>query len=155
LSCGKALKPVRENHRYVESGLPNVTLVKVEVRRCPHCGEEELVIPKIEQLHRVLAGAVAMKTERLTHHEIRFLRKYLGWSGADFAAHFGVVPETVSRWESGHQVMNPTAEKLLRILALRLEPIKDYSILKSWSLGEPIDRNYRLEWTDSWVAVAA
>jgi YgiT-type zinc finger domain-containing protein len=85
LSCGKAVKSVRENHRYLESGLPNVLLVKVEMRRCPQCGEEELVIPKIEQLHRVLARAVAMNPERLTHQEVRFLRKYLGWSGADFA----------------------------------------------------------------------
>lgn len=155
LSCDKALNSIRENHRYIESGLPNVTLVNVEVRRCPHCGEQELVIPKIEQLHRVLAEAVSMKTERLTHQETRFLRKYLGWSGADFAAHFGVAPETVSRWESGNQVMNPMAEKLLRVLALHLEPINDYSILKSWTSGKPVNRNYRLEWTDSWEAVAA
>lgn len=155
LTCGKALKSVRENHRYVESGLPNVTLVNVEVRRCPHCGEQELVIPKMDQLHRVLAGAVATKTDRLTHQEIRYLRKYLGWSGAEFAAHFGVAAETVSRWESGHQVMNPMAERLLRVLALRLEPIKDYSILKSWRPGKPVNRNYRLEWTNAWEAIAA
>ena len=52
LQCGQRMKSGRENYLYKESGLPNITLVGIEVNRCPGCGEYEAVIPKIEQLHR-------------------------------------------------------------------------------------------------------
>jgi putative transcriptional regulator len=126
--CGHSMKTARENYLYRESGLPNVTLVGIEVSRCPHCGEHEAVIPKIEQLHRVIAAATARKVPRLTPEEVRFLRKYLGWSGGDFAEHMGVTPETVSRWENGSAIMSASAERLLRLAALSREPRSDYSL---------------------------
>ncbi|MGH9782549.1 MAG: hypothetical protein ACRD88_00040 [Terriglobia bacterium] len=39
---------------------------------------------------RAIATTIARKAPGLTPAEIRFLRKCLGWSGADFAAHMGV-----------------------------------------------------------------
>jgi len=126
--CGHAVKTARENYLYRECGLSNVSLVGIEVTRCPECGEHEAVIPKIEQLHRVLATAVARKVPRLTSEEVRFLRKYLGWSGRDFAEHMGVAAETVSRWENGSKTMSSAAERLLRLAALTREPASDYSL---------------------------
>lgn len=126
--CGHTMRTARENYLYKESGLPNVTLVGIEVHRCLHCGEHEAVIPKIEQLHRVIATTIARKVPRLAREEIRVLRKYLGWSGADFAEHLGVSPETVSRWENGSASMGATAERLLRLAALTREPTSDYSL---------------------------
>ena len=74
----------------------------------PKCGEHEVAIPRIEDLHRTIAQAVIAKRERLTPAEIRFLRKFLGWSGADFAAHVGTTPETVSRSKTAaHQWVSP------------------------------------------------
>jgi hypothetical protein len=64
--------------REVESGLPDVTLVGVELRTCPSHGELEVVIPKIEELHRTLAKELPSKRPSFTEQEIRFLRKYLG-----------------------------------------------------------------------------
>ena len=97
------------------------------------------MIPKIEQLHRVLATAVARKVPRLTPEEVRFLRKYLGWSGGDFAEHMGVAAETVSRWENGSKTMSSAAERLLRLAALSREPASDYSleILKDVAQKKP------------------
>lgn len=118
----------RENYRYLASGLPNVTLVGVTVRRCAKCGEHEVVIPQIEELHRVLAVAVARRPSRLTKDEIRFLRKYLGYSGVDFAKLISVKPETVSRWENGRERIGPSTEKLIRMLVLRTQPVRDYPI---------------------------
>ena len=137
--CGHSMKTARENYLYRESGLPNVTLVGIEVSRCPHCGEHEAVIPKIEQLHRVIAAAVARKVPRLSSEEIRFLRKYLGWSGRGFAAHMGVTPETASRWENGSAIMSASAERLLRLAALSREPASDYSLelLKGVARAKP------------------
>ena len=126
--CGHVVKTARENYLYRECGLSNVTLVGIEVSRCPECGEHEAVIPKIEQLHRVIATAVARKVPRLTPEEVRFLRKYLGWSGGDFAEHMGVAAETVSRWENGSKTMSQAAERLLRLAALSREPASNYSL---------------------------
>ena len=55
MRCGAAITVARENFLYTASGLPNVTLVGVEVRRCPSCGEFEVAIPRIEDLHRTIA----------------------------------------------------------------------------------------------------
>lgn len=54
------------------------------------------------------------------------MRKYLGWSGVDFATHIGVKPETVSRWENGREPIGPVADRLLRTLVLLGQPIRDY-----------------------------
>ena len=119
-----------ENHRYPESGLSNVVLVGVEVRRCPSCGEHMVAIPRIEELHRTLAMALIRDRGRLAPNEIRFLRKWLGWSGIDFAKHMGVTPETVSRWESVESAksMGGTAERLLRLAVAHGQPVDEYPI---------------------------
>jgi len=117
----------RENYHYTASGLPHVTLQQVEVSRCPCCGETEVSIPRIEALHRAIAAALARKPARLAPEEIRYLRKYLGWSGVDFAARMGVTPATVSRWEHGTGPMGNTADRLLRLLVVHQAPVQDYS----------------------------
>jgi putative zinc finger/helix-turn-helix YgiT family protein len=126
-SCGFKMKVTRENYRYDESGLPDVTLLGLEVRRCPECGETQAVIPHSEALHRMLARIVAEKPSRLLPDEVRFLRRYLGWSGADFARHMGVTVTQVSRWENG-MVMAATADRLLRLFVAALAPVSDYPV---------------------------
>ena len=97
--CRTPMESRRENSRWDASGLANVVLVDVEVRHCPAWYERAVVIPRIEALHRALATTLIGLPGRLGPREIRFLRKWLGWSGQDFAKHFGVTPTTVSRWE--------------------------------------------------------
>ena len=126
--CGAEMTSAKENYRYDESGLPNVTLVRVEIRRCAACGEQEVVIPKIEQLHRVLAMTVVHKAARFTGAEVRFLRKFLGWSGADFARHIGGAPEMVSRWENDKIAIGATYDRLLRLLVANQEPVSHYPV---------------------------
>ena len=92
-----------------------VDLVDVTVWRCPHCGEFEVEIPRLAQLHRVIAQAIAVRPVRLTGPEIRFLRTYIGWSGRDFARRFNKSPETISRWENGKRAMDPMADVQLRL----------------------------------------
>ncbi len=127
-SCGSSMLSSRQNHLYKECGLPFVTLQDVEVRRCPSCGETEVVIPRIEELHRAIASAIVTKKSRLTAPEVKFLRKHLGWSGADFASHMGVTVETVSRWENSHDPIGAVADRLLRLMVVTKEPMRDYSI---------------------------
>ncbi|MET0403737.1 MAG: type II TA system antitoxin MqsA family protein [Cystobacter sp.] len=127
-ACGARMKSGRENFLYTACGLDTVTLMNVEVHRCGECGEYEVDIPRIEQLHRLIAQEVADKEARLTPAEIRFLRKYLGFSGVDFAAVLDVTPETVSRWENGKKQMSPVSERALRLMVFVRAPITEYPL---------------------------
>jgi DNA-binding transcriptional regulator YiaG len=62
----------------------------------------------------------------LRPQEIRFLRKYLGYSGADFARVIGVSPETLSRWENGKAEPSRMVDLLLRYMALTRDPLTEY-----------------------------
>lgn len=126
--CDAHMRTRRENYRYDESGLSGVTLMDVEVSRCPDCGYEEVVIPRMADLHRTIARALVEKPTRLVPAEIRYLRKHLGWSQADFAAVMGVHPSTVSRWETGAQTMEAANDRLLRLLVHTQRPVPDYQV---------------------------
>ncbi len=144
--CGEGrLETTNEVRRYGR-GI-NVTLVNVPVRRCPSCGEEFLVIPAIEKLHRLIARDLARSRARLQPGEIRFLRTYLGYSSADFARDMGVSPETVSRWESDHgpQRMGTAAERLLRLMVLQEKPIASYGLEEMAAKDAPKRAPLRLQ----------
>ncbi|MBT3328096.1 MAG: type II toxin-antitoxin system MqsA family antitoxin [Gemmatimonadales bacterium] len=157
IMCGSdGMHQQRRNVPY--RSLRGTVLVGVKVWECAECGEQEVVIPAINELDRVLARAVANKPGRLTSDEVRFLRKHLGWSGADFAGHFGVQPETVSRWENGTE-MGPQAERLLRVCVTRLEPIDDYlsleRLLNRQTEQETLTKPIRVQHRDNQWELAA
>jgi putative zinc finger/helix-turn-helix YgiT family protein len=124
------MQTTRGTHRYTESGLSNVTLLNVDTRSCPECGEREVVIPKITKLHELIARALIQDASPLTPEEVRFLRKWLGYSSADFALYMGVRPETVSRWENPAAAypLSATADRLLRLLVANQGPVEKYPI---------------------------
>ncbi|MCC6751865.1 MAG: helix-turn-helix domain-containing protein [Deltaproteobacteria bacterium] len=126
--CGGTVSEKIGTHAYLGDELPNVELIGVKLRTCEDCGATSVVIPKLARLHRLLAATIAKSAHQLAPGEIRFLRKHLGWSGQDFARHFGVTPETVSRWENGAKPMGPTAERLLRLSALVVDPVEEYPL---------------------------
>ena len=156
--CGGPTTTARENFHYSASGLPNVTLIGVQVTRCPKCGAFEVDIPRIEELHRTIAGEVVTKRAPLTPAEIRFLRKWLGWAGVDFAAHMGVTPETVSRWETGNLRVGASADRLLRMMVVNRAPVQDYSLEMLKAIDESASTPFRLGVEadeKGWHAVAA
>lgn len=129
--CNKGkLRIEKKDHQYLESGLEDVVLVGLEVRTCnnPECGEELPVIPKLSELHRTIAHMLARQPQKLRGAEIRFLRKYLGWSGSDAAKYLGVAPETLSRWEHEQSPMGMSVERLLRYAALMQRPTEVYPV---------------------------
>jgi len=126
-ACGGTLRPAGTTHRYVESGLPNVMLRGVEVRKCSRCGHIEVAIPNIAGLHASLARAIVARPSALTRDEFRFLRQYLGHSSRDFARMLGVTAETMSRWQSGKHEIPRTADLLVRLLVTRTQPRMDYT----------------------------
>lgn len=123
-TCHKAeMKSRRENWLYDESGLPGITLVGVEVRRCASCGATALALPRVLDLHNAIAAAVIEKPERLTPAEIKYLRLQLLLERQDFADAMSVSPASVSRWEGGQLVMSEMAERLLRSMVAQAEKL--------------------------------
>jgi putative transcriptional regulator len=127
--CGAEKMTERKgDHKYCEIDGVDITLRGVTYFDCPNCGEEMVEIPKPEALSKELAQKIATSSRRLSSGEIRFLRKHLGWSGVDMARHFGVTPESVSRWENAALRMNAPAERFLRYLSLRQDPVENYPL---------------------------
>ena len=144
-NCRGEMTSKKGNYLYEESGLRYVTLQNVVVSNCGQCGEQTVAIPKIEELHRVIAQAIIKKKERLSAEEARFLRKCLGWSGKDFAEHMGVTQETVSRWENGKEPMGPVADRLLRLILAQQQPVDSYSVDLLREVGQANKKQSRME----------
>jgi putative zinc finger/helix-turn-helix YgiT family protein len=125
--CGGTLKVTGTTHRYVESGLSDVVLHGVSVRKCGRCGAEEVAIPNIEGLHRRIAAELVSRSSALSAAELRFLRQFLGHSSKDFAKTLGVAPETLSRWENASRDIPPVVDRVVRLLVVNTEPRTDYS----------------------------
>jgi putative zinc finger/helix-turn-helix YgiT family protein len=130
MNCPHCKKPnfdgKPERYHYKESGLQNVFLDNVLVRRCAHCGEHEVVIPRLPELHRTIAEILIEKRAPLAGAEFRYLRKHLGYASSDFATKIGVTPETLSRWENEHREIDPVADKLIRLLVATSKPVERY-----------------------------
>jgi len=141
LECGGEMRTRRELVPFDKPiGLPNLRLSTL-VARCPKCGYSEVLIQNLEGLHLAIARTLVSKTSRLAGPEIRFLRKVLGWSGADFAQHMGAAAETVSRWETGATPIGAQADRLLRLMVMTKKPVGDYhklDLLKSVARAKPM-----------------
>ena len=140
--CGSKMKKTKSNdYHYIECGLRNVYLSKVNVWLCESCGSEEAEIPGVEFLHREIARLLVTKKTKLNETEFRFLRTYLGLSGKDFADRIGVSPETVSRWENKKMEIPLSVDCLLRHMVLLNKKNHDYSVE---SLSETLESRQRL-----------
>lgn len=128
LECGAKMGAVKlETIAYSSAGLPGITLKGVPVSVCEN-GHREVTIPKIDELHKRIAKELTAKPGRLSPNEIRFLRKHLGYQQVDFAKLVGVTAESVSRWESGSVRMADTADRLLRLLVVQRDQIREFDV---------------------------
>lgn len=102
--CNRAMKgtfaTVNNPYLYNESGLKNVRLIGVKIFTCSVCREKSAVIPKIEELHGLIADDLIRTPGLLNGTQVRFLRKHAGFSAQDFAALIGVTPSHFSRFEN-------------------------------------------------------
>jgi putative zinc finger/helix-turn-helix YgiT family protein len=127
--CGSEdLITTHGDYHYLESGLPNVILKDIPLRRCKGCSELWPVISRIKQLHEVITEALVKKASPLTGDEVRFLRKALRLKARELASVLGVHKVTVSRWETGKEAIGPTADRLLRLMVATRTPLRDYSL---------------------------
>jgi len=86
--------------------------------RCNQCGNEDPIIPQLNELMRVLALAVVKKPCPLNGEEVRFLRKFLKMTGEEFGRHLGVSKHHVSKWENGADPVGPQSDRLIRAITV-------------------------------------
>lgn len=119
-SCGsKNTKQVKRDHRFVESGLSNVTLRGCTFVVCSDCGDEGMVLKRPAHLMQEILRKLVFKSGPLLPEEIRFLRKSSGWTNKQVAAYIGVSEEQASRWSTGSgkgERMSAAAEALFRAI---------------------------------------
>jgi len=121
-NCGERAKIVTGNYLFKESGLDWVTLVGIKMVKCPHCGNQDPIISRPNDLMRVVARAIIHKPYRLTGKEVRFLRKHLGMTAEKFSHLLDVDKTTVSKWENDDDKVGAQSDRLIRLLSTILDP---------------------------------
>jgi DNA-binding transcriptional regulator YiaG len=110
-----------EAYHYTESGLDNVMVYGVEP--CiDDDGDEVVTIANVRGLHRAIARAIVTHQGGISGKELRFLRTEMGMTQAELAKVVHHDAQSVARWEKSERPIAPTAEALIRLLAIeRLE----------------------------------
>ena len=119
-NCGAPARIVRGSYDFPESGLKRLRLRGIETIVCDECGGVDPIIPRVNDLMRMLAVAVIAKPYRLTGDEIRFLRKYLRMTGDEFGRLLHVHRTNLSKWENDEDTVGPQSDRLIRTIALSL-----------------------------------
>ncbi len=127
-SNNKVLKKTKITHKYKECGLENVILVGVDFHRCNQCGEEYYGFGSIDKLHETIASVLLQKKDFLSGSEVRFLRKYLGYSATVFAKIIGYDDATLSRLETEAQPITRAFDRLIRFTVASKLPSREYDL---------------------------
>lgn len=104
-------------YHFTECGLPNVILNNGFTLEGE--GEEETVaITNIDHLHRALGHTLtdSRQPRGLTGAEVTFLRTEMGVAPEELARLLGVTEREVTFWQSGNHTIEPSAERLFRLL---------------------------------------
>jgi transcriptional regulator with XRE-family HTH domain len=113
-------------YRYKLSGLKDLMLTGIDVLTCPKCQHESAIIPRVAELHTVIAAGLIHQPRPLRGDEIRFLRKHVGFPAKKFASLIGVSPEHLSRIENGHtKNLGKPTDRLVRTLAITAKEGRD------------------------------
>lgn len=107
-------------YKYESSGLQDVFLSGIKVFACPQCKTESPIIPRISQLHKLIAEDLIQQERLLRWDEIRFLRKHAGFPAKEFATLLRVSQSYFSKVENGAEKLSPTGDKLVRAIATQV-----------------------------------
>jgi DNA-binding transcriptional regulator YiaG len=123
LACGTPViektATLQDPYRYDLSGLEDTYLIGITIQFCPGCKVESPIIPRILELHNVIARSIADKPSLLNGDELRFLRKWAGLPAKQFAALLGIDASHLSRAENGKtKHLGAPADKLARAVAM-------------------------------------
>jgi DNA-binding transcriptional regulator YiaG len=84
---------------YTESGLRNAWLIGVDVYRCKQCDGETAAIPRITELHTLLAEGILRAHKPLTGFEFRYIRKRASLGLPELSNRSGIVRRVVAAFE--------------------------------------------------------
>jgi DNA-binding XRE family transcriptional regulator len=107
-------KSIRAEHTEDLGGVVVKVLNAVQVLRCAACRTEMVAIPDLDDLGRATAISRALIPVRLAGREVKFLRRVLDMTQAEFAKAMDLTAETVSRWETNARGVGGACEKLTR-----------------------------------------
>ncbi len=137
--CGGIMEGTKGEYKYVESGLNSVVLKDILVYHCPKCNELVPEIPAVGVLHWVIARRILLKKTLLTGSELRFLRKFCGYSVNEFAEIMGSSKTVISRWEN-QSMHGEGTDRTVRLLVmaklLRAIAGQPETILKNVTVGQ-------------------
>ena len=103
-------------YRYTVGGLGNVVLEGIEKCTDDH-GEECVTIPRINELHNVIATCILKRQFGMTGAELKFLRTLMGMTQAELGKVVNREAQTIGRWERSEFQDDPNAEAILRLVA--------------------------------------
>jgi len=103
-------------YHYKESGLDNVMVEGIPCQ--DDDGDEVVTIHNISGLHSVIAEAIVAHKAGISGKELRFLRTEMGMTQAELAKVVHHDTQSIGRWERGEFPIEPTAEALIRLLAV-------------------------------------
>lgn len=89
----------------------------VKGQACPICKEVYINGPDAERFELNVARALA-EAAVTSGEAVKFMRKAAGMRAIDLAELLGVVPETVSRWETDRTVIDRSALAVVAMLVL-------------------------------------
>jgi transcriptional regulator with XRE-family HTH domain len=110
---------LQEPYHYDLSGLKDVYLAGITIENCPKCEMESPIIPRIAELHALIAKSLVEKVTLLIGEELRFLRKWAGFPAKQFAALLWIDASHLSRMENGKtRHLGAPVDKLARAMAM-------------------------------------
>ena len=111
---------------YTACGLNNVFIHGLDVV-CDDAGNDTFHIPRINQLHRVIAEGIVSHEFAMDGSELRYLRSEMGYTQAQLASIMAVKPLTIGRWERGDTPIGAVEEAFIRKHAIeKLQlPVED------------------------------
>lgn len=137
--CNAEMNCNRETYRYQESGIDNVFLEGVGICRCDLCGEEAVKIPAVVELNDLIGKAIIQKRALSNKSEIKYLRKNMGFTGKALADAMHLDNATISRWQSGKQIISESHDILLRLI---------YCGIKGVSAKDQIEEHFKHSFLD-------
>lgn len=106
---------MKTDYHYTECGLDDIILRNLEIVQDDH-GEEVVLIPNINSLHKAIALSIIDSENRINGKELRFLRTEMGRTQDELAQIVQRTRLTINRWESDKVRMDGAAETILRQL---------------------------------------
>ena len=117
-NCGEPAEIAHGNYKFRESGLDNIILCGIELIKCNKCGNEDPIIPALDDLFRTIALAIVTKPYGLAGEELRFLRKYMSLTGDEFSRMLHVDKTTLSKWENNDDPVGPQSDLAIRMMVM-------------------------------------